>query len=82
MKILLALLSCILISECASADVANGANVFHEYCSKCHALPDIRATEPPSYMYQYILAFGATPAEVEDVKEYVDAVRGADNATD
>ena len=51
------------------------ANAFHEYCGRCHALPDVRATEPPESMYNYVRAFGATDSDIDEIREYVEYVR-------
>ena len=51
------------------------ANAFHEYCGQCHALPDVRAHEPPEVMYNYARAFGATDTDVAEIRAYVRSIR-------
>lgn len=59
----------------AAGDPANGAFAFHEYCGRCHGLPDLRYVDVPPLMYQYILSFGATPREADDIRAYAKAMR-------
>ena len=51
------------------------ANAFHEYCGRCHALPDVRAIEPPESMYNYARSFGATANDVAEIRAYVRSIR-------
>jgi hypothetical protein len=71
-----------MIGALAKGDELNSGEELHkQYCSSCH-VPYPAWVFPVSffevkwkYMLQYITQFGATPEEVQAIKEYVEAER-------
>lgn len=71
---LMAVMGALIVSAVQSKEEVS-ANAFHEYCGRCHALPDVRAMEPPEGMYKYARVFGASKEEVAEIRAYIRSIR-------
>lgn len=76
MEILIILLSLCGGEPAYTCSMLDGPAAFHEYCGRCHALPDVRGVdEVPEVMFQYARLFGASELEVEAIRQYVRNIR-------